>query len=187
MNIRVGVSNRHVHLLESDYEILFGKNSHLTKRNDLSQDDEFASNDVVTIKTEAGTLNNVRVLGPFRNYTQVEVSKTDTYTLKINPAYASSGHFEDASVVTIIGPKGKVTKKCCILAVRHIHVNNIDDTYHDGQKVSVIVNTIKGGIMDNVYIKKGKGYHFELHLDTDDANAFDLKNGDYVRIIDEEV
>ena len=161
MNIRVGVSNRHVHLLESDYEILFGKNSRLTKRNDLSQDDEFASNDVVT--------------------------KTDTYTLKINPAYASSGHFEDASVVTIVGPKGKVTKKCCILAVRHIHVNNIDDTYHDGQKVSVIVDTIKGGIMDNVYIKKGKGYHFELHLDTDDANAFDLKNGDYVRIIDEEV
>ena len=86
MNIRVGVSNRHVHLLESDYEILFGKNSRLTKRNDLSQDDEFASNDVVTIKTEAGVLNNVRVLGPFRNYTQVEVSKTDTYTLKINPA-----------------------------------------------------------------------------------------------------
>lgn len=187
MNIQVGVSNRHVHLTKEDYEILFGKNSCLTKRNNLTQEGEFASNDVVTIKTNANSLNNVRVLGPFRNYTQVEISKTDAYTLKINPSYADSGCFDEASEVTIIGPKGKITKKCCIIPVRHIHVNNIDDTYQDGQTVTVLVSGSKGGILNNVYIKKGKGYRFELHLDTDDANAFNLKTGDYVKIIDKEV
>ena len=187
MNIRVGVSNRHVHLLESDYEILFGKNSRLTKRNDLSQDDEFASNDVVTIKTEAGVLNNVRVLGPFRNYTQVEVSRTDSYTLGINPPIRKSGDISSSSQITIIGPNSTLElKEGAIIAERHIHVTKEQLAYYqldENKPLNILVQGEKPTILNNVKLKVSDNAYFELHLDTDDANACNLRNGDIVDIL----
>ena len=185
MKISVGVSNRHVHLNDEDYKILFG-NIPLTKRNDLNQPGTFASSLTVTIKGNKNSISNVRVLGPNRSYTQVEVSKTDAYTLGINPPVRTSGDLLDAEVITIIGSNGSITRKAAIIADRHIHVDkNIRKEHNlEGiEKVSVKIGGEKGGIIDNVYLKDSNEAYFELHLDTDDANAFMLKQNDIVEIL----
>lgn len=185
MKITVGISNRHVHLNNDDYRILFGERE-LIKRNDLSQPGTFASELTVTIKGPKKEINNVRVLGPNRSYTQVEVSKTDSYALGINPPVRSSGDLEGASAITIIGPNGELTKNCAIIANRHIHV---DQKIREERglvgvdQVRVKILGEKGGIIDHVYLKDSEEAYFELHLDTDDANAFLLSQDDEVEII----
>ena len=118
MQVILGVSNRHVHLKEEDYKILFGDEP-LNKVKDLRQPGQFASDKLVTIKNGDREINHVRVLGPIRNYTQVEISKTDAYTLKLNPPIRTSGDLEGSSPITIIGPKGKIDLKegCIFLSV----------------------------------------------------------------------
>ena len=185
MKIKVGVSNRHVHLNNEDYKILFG-DIPLTKRNDLTQPGMYACNETVTIKGEKREYNNVRVLGPLRNYTQVEVSKTDCYYLGVDPPVRNSGDLEGAGMITIIGPKGEITKEAAIIAARHIHVDKkIREEYHleDVNIVRVKINGEKGGIIEKVHLKDSDEAFFELHLDTDDANAFLLKQGDEVEIL----
>ena len=185
MKISVGVSNRHVHLTNEDYKVLFG-DTPFTKKNDLKQPGMFSSNLTVTIKGPKRSIENVRVLGPLRSYTQVEVSKTDSYTLGIDPPVRNSGELDDAFEITIIGPNGTVTKNVAIIAARHIHVDkNIRKEYNlEGiDKVSVKISGEKSGIIDNVYLKDSEEAYFELHLDTDDANAHLLKQDDIVEII----
>lgn len=185
MKINVGISNHHVHLCFDDYRKLFG-NIPLTKRNDLTQPGMYACNETVTIKGNKRSIENVRVLGPLRDYTQVEVSQTDCYFLG-NPApVRNSGDLKDASSITIIGPCGEVTKNALIIATRHIHVDkNIRAKYHleKVEKVSIKISGEKSGIIDNVYLKDSDEAYFELHLDTDDSNAFLLKQGDEVEIV----
>jgi len=185
MKISVGVSNRHVHLTNEDYKLLFG-DIPLTKRNDLTQPGMYACNETVTIRGEKRSIDNVRVLGPLRNYTQVEVSKTDSYTLGINPPVRNSGDLADASEITIIGPCGEIIRNAAIIATRHIHVDKNIRSKHNLEgieKVSVKIGGEKGGIIDNVYLKDSDEAFFEMHLDTDDANAHMLKQGDEVEII----
>ncbi len=185
MKISVGVSNRHVHLNKEDYELLFG-DIPLTKRNDLTQPGMYACNETVTIKGSKRSISDVRVLGPLRSYTQVEVSKTDSYSLGVIPPVRNSGDLADAVPITIIGPKGEITRNACIIATRHIHVDkNIRIKHHlEGiDKVSVKISGEKGGIIDNVYLKDSDEAYFELHLDTDDANGFLLKQNDEVEIM----
>jgi len=186
MKIPVGVSNRHVHLKEETLKILFGDNYVLNKRNELKQPGEFASSETLTIKTEKAEIPNVRVLGPIRKYDQVEISKTDSYKLGINPPVKNSGDLEGASTITLIGPVGTVTVNACIIPNRHIHISDekaLELGFTNNQMVSVKVFGIKGGILDNVYIKIQPNAYFEIHLDTDDANAHLLKEGDIVEII----
>lgn len=185
MKVKVGVSNHHVHLNEQDYHLLFG-NDEFTKKVDLNQPGEFASMQVVTIKGNKSEITNVRVLGPFRSYTQVEISKTDSYKLGVNPPLASSGCLDEACDITIVGPCGEITRKACIIANRHIHVDReILEQYNlkGINQVKVQVNGIKGGLLENVYLKETAKAYFEIHLDTDDANAFLLKQNDEVEII----
>ena len=185
MEVKVAVSARHIHLCKNDLETLFGKNYELNKRNDLSQKGEFASEEKVIIKNNNEELT-LRVLGPIRNYTQAEISKTDAYKLGINPPICNGGDLDNAEEVLIIGPKGEIRRKCCIISNRHIHISDIDSKKYglfDGDKVKVKVDTKKGAILDNVYIKVSKNYVFEMHIDTDDANALLLSNGDIVSII----
>ena len=185
MEVSVGVSNRHVHLCYDDYKLLFG-DLDLTKKVDLNQPGEFASINTVTIKGSKGEIEKVRVLGPLRSYSQVEVSKTDSYKLGVNPPIANSGDLENAFEITIIGPKGSITRKACIIATRHIHIDkDIIKKYQleNRKQVKVRVNSIKGGILENVYLKESDKAYFEIHLDTDDANAFLLKQNDLVEII----
>ena len=183
--MKVGISNRHVHLTKEDLNILFG--AELTKKNDLSQSGQFACNETVILKTEKREIPNVRIIGPIRNYTQVEISKTDAYSLGINPPVRESGDLVGSEIITIIGPIGQITKECCIIANRHIHINrevrkqlNLENK----NVISIKINGIKSGIINNVYVKEQEDFLLELHLDTDDANAFLLKNGDEVEIYD---
>ena len=185
MKINVGISNRHVHLNDDDYKLLF-KDIPLTKRNDLTQPNTFASELTVTIKGPKRSIENVRVLGPNRSYTQVEVSKTDAYTLGVNPPVRNSGDLSGASEITIVGPNGEITREAAIIASRHIHVDkNIRKEHNlEGiEKVSVKIGGEKPGIIENVYLKDSEEAYFEMHLDTDDANAFLLKQNDEVEII----
>ena len=185
MKVKVGISNRHVHLNEEDYRLLFG-DAPLTKRNDLTQPGMYACNESVTIKGEKRELSNVRLLGPLRSYTQVEISKTDAYTLGVNPPVRNSGELDGAYPITIIGPCGEITRDACIIATRHIHVDkNIRKEHHleNVNVVSVKIGGEKGGIIDNVYLKDSDEAYFELHVDTDDGNAHLLNQGDEVEII----
>ena len=187
MKISIGVSNRHVHLTKEHLMILFGEGYELEKKNDLTQPGQFASTALVTIKTDKSEISGVRVLGPIRSYTQVEISKTDAYKLGLNPPVRNSGDLKDSSPITIEGPNGTVhIDEGCIIAARHIHILPEQMKVYglEGiEKVNVKLDGEKGGIITNVYIKASDEAFFELHLDTDDANSHLIKNGDIGEII----
>lgn len=189
MKVSVGISNHHVHLKRDDLAILFGNDYILENIKDLNQPGEFSSGATVMLQTEKGIIENVRVLGPCREYTQVEISMTDAYYLGIHPPVRTSGDIKDSSAITIIGPEGRIDlDEGCIIANRHIHLTKEHmNLYHlDGKRtVDVFVPGIKGGILHNVELKISSSAYFELHLDIDDANAHLLKNGDIVEIIED--
>lgn len=182
MEIKIGVSNHHVHLCQEDLEVLFGEGYMLIKDRELSQPGEFASADRVTIKTPKSEIKNVRILGPARAYTQVEISKTDAIKLGIDPPVRESGDLIGSAPITLIGPAGEINlTRGCIIASRHIHLSPDDVVKYNLQKkdkVAVKLTGPKGGIIDNVSLKIDPSYQFELHLDTDDANAHLIKQGD---------
>lgn len=187
MKVSIGVSNRHVHLTKEDFKVLFGENFELEKKNDLTQPGQFASTATITIKTDKSMIEGVRILGPFRNYTQIEISRTDSFKLGLNPPVRDSGDLKNSSPITLIGPKGTLKlDDGCIIATRHIHLTKEHALmYHLEEKdfVSVKLYGEKGGIIDNVHLKYSDEAYFELHLDTDDANAHLIKNGDIGDII----
>lgn len=179
MKIKVGVSNRHIHLNKLDADILFGENYQFTKRNDLGQSGEYACMETVKISTDKYEFPHVRVLGPLRDYTQVEVSSEDALLLGINPPMRNSGDLDNSESIYIEGPKNKIYKKnCCILATRHIHCNKLDVPNHNNNDiVTVMAGNIK---IDNVHIKMQDNYELEMHIDKTDAKNFGLNNGDYI-------
>lgn len=185
MEVLLGVSNRHVHLTEEDYKTLFGDEP-LGVVKELVQPGQFSSDKKVSIKTEKRTIENVRLLGPLRSYTQVEVSKTDSFALGINPPIRNSGDLEGSAVVTIVGPMGEVTKPCCIIANRHLHISpsqRIEYGLVGVEKVKAVIRSEKTTVFDDVFIKESPEYTLELHLDTDDGNGSLGKTGDMVEII----
>lgn len=188
MKISVGVSNRHIHLTENDYKVLCA-DIDFKKIKDINQPGQYATDMTFTIKTDKAEISNVRLLGPLRSYTQVEISKTDSYKLGINPPVRSSGDIIGSCPITIIGPKGILNiKEGCIISDRHIHVDDeIIKKYNleDKETVSIKINGEKSGIISDVHLKKSDKAFFELHIDTDDANAFLLKQGDIVEIIED--
>lgn len=190
MKINIGVSARHVHLTKEDLEYLFGVGYELRKYKDLSQIGQYAAIEQVTIKTDKDHFDNVRILGPIRDYTQIEISKTDAYKLGIDPPVRESGDVVGSAPITICH-NGKELKKeyGCIIATRHIHMST-RDVFKLGlehkQVVKVKIVGIKGGILDNVSIKANDNFVLELHLDTDDANAHLTKQGDICEVIIDE-
>ncbi len=186
MKVKIGVSARHIHLTNEDVEILFGKDYKLTKKNDLSQTGQFACNEQVTLKGPKGTIEKVRILGPKRDKTQVEISKTDTFTLGVDAPVRLSGDLSEAAEITIIGPEGQITKNAAIVAARHIHVGKQEAVKYgleDKKIVSLVINTERGGILNNVYVRISGDFQLEVHLDTDEANALSIKNGDEHELI----
>jgi len=187
MKVKIGVSARHVHLTKDDFKKLFGYDE-LTWLKDLTQPNEFASKETVSIITEKGRINNVRILGPFRDYTQVEISKTDAYSLKINPPIRKSGDLVSSEIVTMEHDGNTITKECCIIATRHIHINTKDlkrYNLENGEVVKLRLDGIKGGILNNVFIKASDNYTLEAHIDLDDANAHFINDKDEGEIINE--
>ena len=180
MEVTLGVSNRHIHLNEEDFKLLFG-NKKIEKTKDLVQTNQYATDLYIDIKTNKNEIKNVRLVGPIRNYTQVEISKTDAYYLGINPPVRNSGDLDNASVITIKGPNGIITKPSAIIATRHIHVSpdEIKKRHlEDVQEVNVTFKGEKGMTFHNVKLKIEDQAIWQLHLDTDDANSSLLKTGD---------
>ena len=184
MKVLLGVSNRHVHLTEEDYKVLFGDEP-LGKVKDLVQPGQFSSDKKVSLKTEKRTIDNVRLLGPLRSYTQVEISKTDSFALGLNPPIRNSGDLDGSETITIVGPLGEVTKPCCIIANRHLHINPTQRQelgLVGVDKVCAKITGEKETIFQDVYIKESPDFTLELHLDTDDGNGSFAKSGEEVEI-----
>lgn len=187
--VPVGVSNRHIHLSQEHLEILFGKGYELTKLKDLSQPGQYACKEQLTIiGPSLRSIEGVRVLGPVRKESQVEISKTDSFTLKVKPPVRESGNIKGSAGVTIIGPKGLITlKEGCILANRHIHMSVEDGkkfNVKDGEYVAVEVNGDgKRTVLYDVQVRVSDKFALEMHLDTDDANACGIGNGSMVKIV----
>lgn len=177
-NVKINISARHVHLNKNTFDKLF--DGELTELKPLNQVGQFAANECVTIKTDKGVFENVRIVGPLRSYNQVEVSKSDARKLGINPPVRTSGDLEGAEKVTIITEKGEVTLNCAIIADRHVHMNpkQAEDLgVKDGEVMHLAISGDKKGIID-VHAKVTDDGYFEVHLDTDDANAFLINPGD---------
>ena len=186
--IKVGVSQRHIHLSQDDLEILFGKGYELTKKKTL-MGREYAAEEVVTlVGPSLKTIENVRVLGPVRKNTQVEISRTDTFVLKVSPPVRPSGEIEGSEKLVIVGPKGCVyLKQGVIIANRHIHLTPEFAQKHgikDNDYVDVAIEeTVKPTLFYGVQVRVRDDFNVEMHIDTDDANAVGIKNGMRVRII----
>ena len=189
--VPVGVSNRHVHLSSEDLEILFGKGHTLTPIKDLSQPGQYAAKETVTlVGPSMRCIENVRVLGPVRKASQVEISKTDSYTLKVKPPVRESGKIEGSAPVTIIGPAGVVTlKEGCIIANRHIHMSPEDGVNFGVTDGAYVTVDVKDGTRRtrwyDVQVRVHKDFRLEMHVDTDDANAVGIGNGSTVEIVKE--
>ena len=181
--VTVAISNRHVHLTKETYEQLFDEPISIKKP--LNQIGEYASMQTLTIKTPKSSIENVRVLGPFRKYDQVEISRNDAYKLGINPPVRQSGDLEDSETITLVGPKGEVTlNNACIQAERHVHMNESKAAelgLKNEDLVKLKINTDKGGIME-AFVKISPNGFYEVHIDTDDANCFLLRTGDEVEL-----
>ena len=185
--IKIGVSQRHIHLSREDLDILFGKGYELTVKKYL-MGREFASEEVVTLVGKSlKSIENVRVLGPVRKNTQVEISKTDTFVLKVSPPVRPSGNIEGSERIVVVGPKGSVyLKEGVIIANRHIHLTPEYEKAHginDNDYVDVEVEGVKPTLFYDVQVRVRDDFNVEMHIDTDDANSTGLKNGALVRII----
>ncbi len=187
-DVPVGVSNRHIHLTREHVEVLFGKGYQLTKIKDLSQPGQFACKEQLTlVGPSMRAIEGVRVLGPERKKSQVEISRTDSFTLKVKPPVRESGDVAGSAPVTIIGPKGIVTlSEGCIIANRHIHMSVEEGEKYgvkDGEYVDVEMGGERRSLFYDVQIRVHKDFRLEMHVDTDDANAAGIGNGSKVKII----
>lgn len=183
--IEVGVSNKHVHLSREDMDILFGKGAELTVKKKVGQPGQFAANEQVKVIGPKGAFEKVRILGPLRKQTQVEISKTDSFALGVKAPLRDSGDLKGTPGVTLVGPEGQVAiEEGVIIAKRHIHLTPaIAKTLnaYDGQIVSVDIPGDRGGVMSHVTVRVTDTSAPEMHIDTDEANAFGMKNGDRIR------
>ena len=187
MKVPVGVSARHIHLTQQDVEKLFGEGYQLTKKKEL-MGGQFAANEqctVVGLKLRA--IENVRILGPVRKQSQVEISATDARTLGVNAPLRESGDTKGSAPVALVGPKGVVyLDEGCIVAARHIHMTPAQASsvfLHDGDYVSVRMGNERGAVLDHVKIRVDESFSLEMHIDTDEANACQVKQGDLASII----
>ena len=185
--VPVGISVRHVHLTRSDIDWLFGRNWQLTPKKALSQPGQFACEECVDVIGPKGRLTKVRVLGPERSSTQVELSQTDCRTIGVNAPVRDSGDLEGTPGVELKGPNGSISiSRGVIVADRHIHMTLAQAQrfgLKDGDRVSVRIDSEKPGVMDNVLIRAGDKYALDMHVDTDDGNAFRLNQGDWVTVL----
>ncbi|VUT03757.1 phosphate propanoyltransferase [Klebsiella pasteurii] len=185
--IPVGISNRHVHLAQQDVEALFGKGYVLTPFKPLRQPGQFAAQECVTVVGPKGSLTQVRVLGPTRPVSQLEISRADCFTLGIKAPVRESGQLENAGSALLIGPAGHVVLRSQVIcAWRHIHMSPQDArqlNVANGQKVSVRSDGERQLTFDEVVVRVREDFALEFHIDTEEANAAGLKNGAQVTLI----
>ena len=185
--VPIGVSARHIHLTQADLEVLFGPGYQLTKKKEL-MGGQFASNELVTIVgLKLRAIETVRILGPCRSKSQVEISATDAIKLGVNAPVRESGDIAGSAPIALVGPKGALyLKEGCIIAARHIHMSPADAKaagVHDGDYVSVKADNERGTVFNNVKIRVDDSFTLEMHIDTDEANAAKIATGNTVTII----
>jgi putative phosphotransacetylase len=184
--IPVGVSNRHIHLSQGDLESLFGVGYELTRTRDLGQPGQYATKETVCIAGPKGSFPSVRVLGPVRKESQVEISRTDAFQLGVNPPVRLSGDLEGSADICVIGPAGMlVMKSKVIIAQRHIHILPEEARLFgvaDGDLVNVTVESERKCLFYETLIRSTATSALEFHLDTDEANAAGIKNGMFAKI-----
>lgn len=185
LEINVGISARHVHLTNEHIKILFGHE--LTVYKDLTQPGQYAANEKVDIVGPKNTIKGVRILGPARKASQVEVSKTDAFFLGIEPALKASGDIEGTPGVKLVGPNGEITlDKGVIVAVRHIHMHPTDAQKFgivDKEVVWVVSNSKRKTLIGDVIVRVDPTFALDFHVDTDEANGAWLNSGDKVKIV----
>lgn len=186
--VPIGVSARHIHLSEEHVELLFGKGYALTEMKPLSQPGQYAANETVAVIGPKGTFNKVRILGPVRKQTQLEVSRTDAFTLGVNPPVRESGNTKGSAGIKLQGPAGEVKiEEGVIVAARHIHFHTSDAERFgiaDKQSLRVRFSGERGVVFENVVARVSEQFALDMHIDTDEANAAGVKNGDRAEIIE---
>ncbi len=195
LTIPVGVSNRHFHISPADLEKLFGSNYQLTRLREVSQKGQFAAQETLTVLGPKGRIENIRIVGPPRGQTQLEISRTDAVILGLDPPVRYSGDLKGSPGARLAGPKGEVVlSEGIIIPQRHVHMNPGDAKkfgVKDRNRVIVapLPQTLPAGseartvIFDNVLIRVHETFVLDFHLDTDEANASGLKNGEQVRLL----
>lgn len=187
--ISVGISARHLHVTQEDLETLFGKGHQLTPFKNLSQPGQFACEERVDLVTEKGTFKQVRILGPVRSKTQVELALTDAMKLGLKIPVRDSGDHHDSPGLTLVGPKGEVKINSGVIAAcRHIHMTPADAAQFgvkDKQFVSVRVGDAdRCLVFDRVLIRVHDSFALDMHIDTDEGNACGAKTGDFAVIVE---
>lgn len=185
--VPVGVSARHIHLTQEHVETLFGQGYRLTKKKDL-MGGQYACNETVTVVgLKLRAIENVRVLGPVRKASQLEISATDAMKLGVAAPIRESGNVAGSAPIAVVGPKGVIyLEEGCIIAMRHIHMSPADAMaagVADGDIVSVKTDNERGTVFNQVKIRVNDSFTLEMHIDTDEANASKIKTGDMVTII----
>jgi putative phosphotransacetylase len=185
--VGVGISNKHVHLNEADLETLFGAGHKLTVKKQLSQPGQFAAEELVDVVGPKGTLKGIRILGPTRKESQVELAMTDARVIGLSLPVRESGVLDGTPGVKLIGPKGELElAKGAIIALRHIHLSDSqakEANVKDKDWVTVKTFGSRPLIFEDVLIRSGDAHFSEMHVDTDEGNAAGIKNDDKVEII----
>ena len=188
--VPVGISVRHIHLSRADVDRLFGRNYQLTPKKQLSQPGQYACEECLDVIGPKGELKKVRILGPERKATQIELAQTDCRNIGVTAPVRSSGHTAGTPGITLRGPLGEITvPEGVIIADRHLHMSEGEAAafgLKDGDHGRIQVDGVKPGVLGNVLVRAGKGHSLDLHIDTDDGNAFLLRQGQLVTVLDKE-
>ncbi len=186
--IPIEVSARHVHLSQSDLEVLFGKDFQLDKVRNLSQPNEFLSTSRLTIVGEKGKIDGVAILGPLRKNSQVEISLTDARKLGLTPPIRISGDLENSGACKLIGPAGELELKTgVIIARRHLHINPSQAKklgVENGDFISIEAKKcLRPIIFKDVLVRIDEKYVLSMHIDTDEGNAASLTPDSYGEVV----
>ncbi len=188
MHVPVAVSARHIHLSQADVEQLFGEGYELTPLRALSQYGQFAANETLVIKTERSQFDTVRVVGPVRRRTQVEISRTDAIRLGIKPPVRISGDLLHSPGITLIGPAGSIElAEGVIIAARHVHMSPevaAQLGVKERQTISVRINGPRPLTLERVHARISPLFTLEMHIDTDDANAVGMESNTIGQIVE---
>ncbi|MCM2997454.1 phosphate propanoyltransferase [Paenibacillus cellulositrophicus] len=186
--VPVGVSARHIHLTQEHIEALFGQGYQLTEFKPLSQPGQFAANETVAVIGPKGQFDKVRILGPARSASQLEISRTDSFAIGVKAPVRESGNIEGTPGIKVKGPQGEIElEQGVIVAARHIHFHTSDAQswgIADKQQLKVRIGGERGLVFENVIARVSDSFALDMHIDTDEANAAGAKTGDTAEIID---